>query len=125
MSLEKIDPLPVPMKMIREGAVRIGGTRVSLDQLMWHFDEGRTPEEIVEQLPVLNLADVYIVRAFCLLHEEEVREYLKVSAEIDERIWVEHEAEFGGNDELRRKIYERARKAGLTPAAPVPGRRES
>ena len=72
----QMDALPVPMAMDASGSIRISGTRVTLDNLMVHFEAGESPEEIVGQLDVLNLADVYLVRGYCLLHADEVREYL-------------------------------------------------
>lgn len=48
---------------------------------MAHFEAGAAPEEIVEQLDTLSLADVYLVRGYCLRHADEVRKYLRERAE--------------------------------------------
>ena len=69
------------MAMDASGSIRISGTRITLDSLMAHFDAGESPEEIAQQLDVLDLADVYLVRAYCLLHPEEVRGYLTARSE--------------------------------------------
>jgi uncharacterized protein (DUF433 family) len=53
----------VPMKADRNGVIRIGGSRVRLDTVIYAFNEGYTAEEIVSQYPVLRLADVYAVIA--------------------------------------------------------------
>ena len=74
----QMDAIPVPMAMDASGSIRIGGTRITLDDLMAHFDAGESPEEIVQQLDALHLADVYLVRGYCLLHSQEVRKYLKI-----------------------------------------------
>lgn len=77
----QMDAIPVPMSMDASGGIRISGTRITLDNLMAHFDAGESPEQIVQQLDTLNLADVYLVRGYCLLHLEDVRDYLKTRSE--------------------------------------------
>lgn len=56
--------------------MRVGATRVSLDSVIFAFNDGATPEEIVQQYPTLNLADVYAVITHYLQHRSEVEEYL-------------------------------------------------
>ena len=86
---------PVPMAVDSDGSIRIGGTRVTLDNLLAHFEAGATPEEIVEQLDTLNLADVYLVRGYCLRHPDDVQEYLRERSRRAEHIKAEIEAESG------------------------------
>ena len=52
------------------------GTRVSLDSIIFAFNEGATPEEIVQQYPTLDLKDVYVVISYYLQNQAEVEEYL-------------------------------------------------
>jgi uncharacterized protein (DUF433 family) len=66
-----------PLKREPNGAVRLRGTRVSLDSVVWTYNEGCTPEEIVQEFPTLALADVYAVIAFYLRHRDEVQAYLE------------------------------------------------
>src|SRR5689334_15273888 len=68
-----------PLHMLPDGAVRLRGTRVSLDSVIHAFDEGSTPEQIRDDFPTLQLADIYAVIAFYLRHQEEVLDYLKES----------------------------------------------
>src|SRR5207244_10008836 len=68
---------PVPLKADNDGVVRVGGTRVTLDTLVAAFTEGATPEEIVQQYPSLNLADVYSVIAYYLRQRTDVEAYLQ------------------------------------------------
>lgn len=91
----KVTTEPVPMAADRDGSIRIGGTRVTLDNLLAHFEAGATPEEIVEQLDTLSLADVYLVRGYCLRHPDDVQEYLRERSRGAERIKAEIEAESG------------------------------
>lgn len=57
--------------------MRVGETRVSLDSVIFAFNEGATPEEIVQQYPTLNLTDVYAVVSYYLQHRGEVEDYLE------------------------------------------------
>lgn len=92
---------PVPMATDRDGSIRIGGTRVTLDNLLAHFQAGATPEEIVEQLDTLSLADVYLVRGYCLRHPDDVQKYLHERSRGAERIKAEIEAESGSTGFVR------------------------
>jgi uncharacterized protein (DUF433 family) len=66
-----------PLSMLPDGAVRVRGTRVSLDSVVHAFDQGCTPEEIKSKYPTLQLADIYAVITFYLRHRDEVHDYLK------------------------------------------------
>ncbi|HKS29968.1 MAG TPA: DUF433 domain-containing protein [Pyrinomonadaceae bacterium] len=84
----------VPLAMNEAGVLRITGTRVSLDSVLYSFNEGSTPEEIVYQFQTLNLADVYAVIAYYLQNRAEIDDYLeKREAERDE-LQKELEARF-------------------------------
>ncbi len=67
---------PVPLRTEADGSMRIGKTRVTLDILIAAFHDRLSPEEIVQQITVLDLADVYAVLAFYLRHQEAVDAYL-------------------------------------------------
>ncbi len=76
MSLH-IHPDPVPLRVDEAGAVRVGKTRVLLDLVVLAYEQGSTPEAIVEELyPSLDLADVYAAIAYYLRHTDEVRAFL-------------------------------------------------
>ena len=72
-----IEPAPVPLRTDADGVVRVGRTRVTLDTVVAAFEEGATAEEIVQQYPSLDLADVYSVIGFYLRHRSEVDAYLR------------------------------------------------
>jgi uncharacterized protein (DUF433 family) len=65
-----------PIHTDADGAIRVGGTRVTLDTVVAAFDAGATAEEIVQQYPSVALADVYSVIGYYLRHPSEVRAYL-------------------------------------------------
>lgn len=71
-----IKAVPAPLRFDAQGVCRIAGTRVTLLTLIEAFLEGATPEEIYQEYPSVNLADVYAVIAFYLGHRDEVDAYL-------------------------------------------------
>ena len=78
-----IEAQPVPLTTDAEGVVRVGGTRVTLDTVVYAFNQGATAEEIVQRYSTLRLEDVYAVIAY----------YLHAHTEVDSYIWHrEHRA---------------------------------
>ncbi len=67
---------PVPLAADSDGVIRVAGTQVTLDTVASAFERGATAEEIVQQYPVLPLADVYSVLGYLLRHQAEVGAYL-------------------------------------------------
>jgi uncharacterized protein (DUF433 family) len=88
-----VAPEPVPLTEDEGGALRVGGTRVTLDSLVAAFKRGDSPEEIREQYPTVALADIYAVLTYYLRHAKEVEDYLdgreragaEVRAKVEER----------------------------------------
>ncbi len=61
-----------------EGCYRIKGTRVSLDSVVYAFQQGLSPETIAtECYPTLTLEQVYGAIAFYLANRKEIDVYLK------------------------------------------------
>jgi Protein of unknown function (DUF433) len=52
------------------------GTRVSIDSVVIHFQEGASPEQIVQSFPTLRLSQVYGAIAYYLENETVVNEYM-------------------------------------------------
>ena len=67
----------IPLQTDPAGVVRVGNTRVTLDTVVSAFRDGATAEEIVQQYPSLNLADVYYVIGYYLRRTSEVDAYLQ------------------------------------------------
>lgn len=67
---------PPPLREEPSGAIRIGQTRVLLELVIEAFQDGATPEMIVQSYDTLNLPDVYAVIAYYLKHPSEVDEYI-------------------------------------------------
>ncbi len=108
MSLEIINE-PIPLKTDAAGIVRVGGTRVPLDSVIFAFNQGATAEEIVQQYPSLDLADVYAVVSYYLRHRDEVDVYLCQRQKQTEEIRRQNEARFPMNDIRERLLARRAK----------------
>ena len=79
-----------PLHRDSSGALRIGNSRVLLELVIRAFEDGSTPETIVQQYPTTSLADIYSVIAYYLHHRTEVEAYLAMreqqGAEVRQRI---------------------------------------
>ncbi len=67
---------PIPLVTDAGGVMRVGSTRVSLDSVIYAFNNGATAEEIAQDYPSLKLGDVYAVIGYYLQHRAEVDDYL-------------------------------------------------
>ena len=81
------------------GVLRVAGTRVSLDSVIYAFNEGATPEEIAQDFPTLDLAAIYVVVGYYLQNRAEVEQYLE-QRKVD-------------REELKREIETRLSPQGL------------
>jgi uncharacterized protein (DUF433 family) len=100
---------PVPLAADADGVVRVGDTRVSLDSVIFAFNEGSTPEEIVQQYTTLDLADVYAVISYYLQHRSEVEEYLAARRTQREEVRREVESRFDPHG-IRDRLLARRKK---------------
>ncbi len=66
----------VPVTIDADGVARVGKTRVTLDTVIYAFNQGATAEEMVQQYPALDLVDVYGTIAYYLHFRAEVDAYL-------------------------------------------------
>ena len=60
----------------RNGGYYVAGTRISLDSVVYSFNQGDSPESIQQDFPLLTCAQVYDTIAFYLDHQAEIDEYL-------------------------------------------------
>lgn len=84
----------IPLHVDADDVIRVSGTRVTLDILVAAFAEGATAEEITQQYPALNLADVYSVIGYYLRHPAEVQSYLQQRQQRAEVARQQSEARF-------------------------------
>ena len=79
-----------PLREDADGAVRIGNSRVLLELVIRAFQDGATPEAIVQRYSTLSLPDVYATITYYLRHPREVETYLdrrqRSAEEVQERI---------------------------------------
>lgn len=76
----------IPIETDKDGVIRVGNTRVTLETLVSAFNGGSTAEEIVYQFPVLNLADVYAIITYYLRNRDTVEKYLNDRMQLAEQI---------------------------------------
>ena len=78
--------LPDILVCTPQGSLRIAGTRVSLDSVIYAFLEGATPEEICQDFSALSLAQVYATIAYYLNNREQVDAYLQEERRASENL---------------------------------------
>jgi uncharacterized protein (DUF433 family) len=61
----------------RNGGYYVAGTRISLDSVVYSFNEGQSPEAIQEDFPLLKRSQIYGAIAFYLDHQAEIDRYLE------------------------------------------------
>lgn len=89
----------IPLKVDKDGVIRVSKTRVTLDTIVAAFLEGLTAEEIAVQYPVVPLADVYSVIGYYLHQKSKVESY------------IERREKFA--QEVRKKNEERFNQSGI------------
>jgi len=107
-----------PLAVDKHGAVRVGGTRVTLDSVVAAFQSGATAEEISQQFPTLALADVYEVIAYYLRHQVDVDAYLSERQTAATSLRREIESRFDPRGLRARLVARRtANQLGHAPAS--------
>jgi uncharacterized protein (DUF433 family) len=94
-----------------EGTYLVGGTRVSLDSLVYLFREGMSAESMVDSYPALTLEQVHGALAFYLGNQRDIDAYL---AERQRSAESQHQQSRRSNAELFAKLR-RARDASQIP----------
>ncbi len=69
-----------PLYADRDGVLRLAGSRVLLDMIVYEFNQGATAEQIQDSFPSLSLRSIYGAIAFYLEHQVAVDEYLRQRA---------------------------------------------
>lgn len=69
-----------------DGGYWIKGTRISLDSIVYEFNEGAAPESIMRSFPLLSLEQIYGAISFYLSRRREIDVYLAESeVELEQR----------------------------------------
>jgi uncharacterized protein (DUF433 family) len=103
------EPQTIPLEMEEYGTIRVGGTRVRLDTVIYAFNQGHTAEEIASYFPALNLADVYTVIAYYLTNKTIVDEYIQRGEEEADQLRYEFESQ-PGHQLLRERLLIRKKE---------------
>jgi Protein of unknown function (DUF433). len=80
--MEQFDFTGSPLHLDDRGAIRVIGSRITLDTLVGAYKRGDTLEEIHEGFPSLSFNQIKSVLAWYLAHTAEADEYLR---EVDEK----------------------------------------
>lgn len=75
-----------PLKEDKSGAIRIGNSRVLLELVIRAFQDGASPESIVQRYSTLLLSDVYTTIGYYLRHQQEIESYLNQREQLAESV---------------------------------------
>lgn len=79
-----------PLREDSTGAIRVGNSRVLLELVIRAFQDGASPESLVQRYSTLSLSDVYTTIGYYLRHQEAVEAYLnrreQLAGEICQRL---------------------------------------
>ncbi|GAB4196454.1 MAG: hypothetical protein Fur006_43980 [Coleofasciculaceae cyanobacterium] len=75
-----------PFREDATGAIRVGNSRVLLELVIRAFQDGASPESIVQRYSTLSLSDVYTTSGYYLRHQEAVEAYLNHREQLAESI---------------------------------------
>jgi uncharacterized protein (DUF433 family) len=104
--------LSVPLREEPPGVLRVGKSRVLLELVIYAYQQGESPEAIVEMYDTLDLAEVFAVIAYYLAHRAEVDEYLRQCDETAEALRRKIEASQRPGP-TKEELLARARAKGL------------
>jgi len=96
----------IPLKMDKDGVIRVSKTRVTLDTIVAAFLDGATAEEISVQYPVVPVADVYSVIGYYLHQKKKLDTYLKRREKFAEKVRKQNEERFNTSN-LRERLLAR------------------
>jgi uncharacterized protein (DUF433 family) len=101
-----------------QSGLRVIGTRVLLERIVHAFENGATPEGIVQSYDTLDLRDVYAVLTWYLRNKADVERYLQQRAEEAQAIRQAIEAKQPDRAELRARLIARRPRKDVVDAAP-------
>jgi len=108
-----VETSPIPLRVDEYGVMRIGQTRVRLDTVVTAWRQGESPEQIVENFDVLDLADVYAVISYYLHHRAEVDNHIARNQQEGARLRAEQEQRFPSTG-IRERLLSRRATTGNT-----------
>ena len=97
-----------PLREEVDGALRVGDSRVLLELVIRAFQDGATPESILQRYPTLTLPDIYAVIAYYLRHPSEVEDYLARRDRTAEEVLSQIERVQGDLADVRARLLARS-----------------
>lgn len=76
----------LPLVSDEMGAIRVGKSRVLLEIVIRAFQDGASPESIVQRYSTLSLSDVYSTIGYYLRHQDTVGDYLNQREKLAESV---------------------------------------
>jgi uncharacterized protein (DUF433 family) len=67
----------VPLTLAEDGTIRLVGSRVTLESVVYRYQQGDSAEAILESFPSLRLADIHAVISYYLNHRDQLNEYVR------------------------------------------------
>ena len=105
-----------PLREEATGALRVGDSRVLLELVIRAFQDGATPETIVQRYATLTLPDVYAVIAYYLRHRNEVENYLAQREQKADEVRQRIQNQQGDLSEIRARLLDqRQARGGVIP----------
>jgi len=101
----------IPMVTGTDGVIRVSGTRVTLDSILFAFNEGATPEEIAQQYPTVPLADIYHLIGYYLRHAVEMEQYLGTRVRQSKEVRRQNEERWRPDGVRQRLLARRSNRA--------------
>ncbi len=89
--------------------IRVKGTRIGIETVLWDYKAGASPEEIVLRYPTLSLEQVHATIAYYLHRREAVEDYLRRSVE-EWSLSVPGRADENFLSDLRGRLEEQRRR---------------
>ncbi|MBH8563906.1 DUF433 domain-containing protein [Nostoc sp. CENA67] len=81
-----VEPEAPPFREDETGAIRVGNSRILLELVIRAFQDGASPESIVQRYSTLLLSDVYTTIGYYLRHQEAVKAYLNHREQLAESV---------------------------------------
>jgi uncharacterized protein (DUF433 family) len=85
--------IAVPLTQCEDGSIRVTGSRVPIDRILYHYNLGSTPEQIAWKFQGLRTADLYAVISYYLSNREQIDQYLQEREATAEAYWRKLEAD--------------------------------
>jgi uncharacterized protein (DUF433 family) len=105
----------VPLTKWEDGSIRVKGSRLPVDRIIYAHKQGEIPESIFESFPSesYTVADIYLIIAYYLTNKAKLDRYLakrekealKIRKDIESRPGYKEDSE-----KLRKKLLQRWQK---------------